>query len=119
MKELRDKLMEEYHWGIYTATYHAIRLEIFNKTGLSKILDKVYDHYAKPILRETNSEKLNKIKNRGLIEFRMSYPIALCSVVGVFVVNPIFSLGMIPGLYLNWRGEVEYFVAKDKIENGE
>ena len=118
MKELRDKLMEEYHWGKYTATYHAIRMELFKKTGFSKIIDKVYDHYAAPILGETNSEKLNKIKNRGVIEFKMSYPIALCSVIGVFV-DPLFCLGMFPGIYLNWRGEVEYFVARDKIEKRE
>lgn len=116
MKELRDKLMEEYHWGKYTATYHAIRMEFFKKTGLSKIIDKVYDHYAEPILEETNLQKLNKIKNRGLIEFKMSYPITLCSVVAVFVVDPLFCLGMIPGTYLNWRGEAEYFTAKKKLE---
>lgn len=119
MKELRDKLMDEYHWGKYTATYHAIRLEVFNKTGFSKILDKVYEHYAEPILQETNLQKRNKIRNRGLIEFWVSYLIILCSVVGVFVVDPLFCLGMIPGIYLNWRGEVEYFVAKDKIEKRE
>lgn len=119
MKELRDKLMEKYQWGKYTATYHAIRFEIFKKTGLTKILDKIDDHYAEPILQENDLQKLNKIKNRGLIEFWVSYLIALCSVVGVFVIDPFFCLGMIPGIYLNWRGEIEYFTAKDKIEKRE
>ena len=116
-RELRDELAEKYHWDGYTATFHAVRIEICNKTGFSKVLDKVYEHYAKPIIKETNIEKLNKIKTKGNIMLRLSYPIALCSLVGVLLVSPVFSLGMIPGIYLNWRGEVEYFTSKDRIYN--
>ena len=117
VRELRDELAEKYSWDRYTATFHAVRIEFCNKTGFSKVLDKVYDHYAKPIIEETNVEKLNKIKTRGNIMFRLSYPIALCSLVGVLLISPVFSLGMIPGIYLNWRGEVEYFTSKDRIYN--
>ena len=114
--ELRDGLAEEYSWDRYTATFHAVRIEFCNKTGFSKVLDKVYDHYAKPIIGETSIEKLNKIKTKGNIMLMLSYPIALCSLVGVLLVSSVFSLGMIPGVYLNWRGEVEYFTSKDRIE---
>lgn len=114
--ELRDELAEEYHWDRYTATFHAVRKELFDKIGFSKVIDKVYDHYAKPIIKETNIEKLNKTKIRGSVMLRLSYPLALCSLVGVLFVSPVFGLGMIPGTYLNWRGEVEYFTSKDRIE---
>ena len=116
VRELRDELAEEYSWDRYIATFHAVRIEICNKTGFTKVLDKVYDHYAKPIIEETNVEKLNKIKTKGNIMLRLSYPISLCSLVGVLLVSPVFSLGMIPGVYLNWRGEVEYFISKDRVE---
>lgn len=113
IKKIRDELIEEYHWDKYTATFHAIRKEIYNITGFSKVIDKVYNHYARPVYEEINSEKLNKIKNRGRIEFKLSYLIALCSLIGFFVLDPIFSLGVPFGVYLNWRGEIEYFVADD------
>ena len=112
---MRDKLIEEYHWDKYTATFHAVRQEICNKTGFSKIVDNVYNHYAKQVLEETNIEKLIKIKNRGSIEFKMSYLICLCSIVGVFI-SPLFAIGMIPGIYLNWKGEITFLVANDMLE---
>lgn len=116
IRELRDGLAEEYHWDKYTATFHAVRKELFDKIGFTKVLDKVYDHYAKPIIKETNLEKLNKIKTKGSIMLRLSYPIVLCSLVGVLLVSPVFGFGMFPGTYFNWRGEIEYFESKDRIE---
>ncbi|MCK4729849.1 MAG: hypothetical protein KAT28_00875 [Candidatus Aenigmarchaeota archaeon] len=78
---------------------------------MSKILDGIYDHYADKILEETDLDKLDKIKKRGNLEIRISYPIALCSFAGACY-HPAFAIGMIPGLYLNWRGECEYDIAK-------
>ena len=79
------------------------------------MLDKVCEHYAKPIIEETNLEKLNKIKIRGIIMFKLSYLMVLCSIVGVFVVSSIFSFGMFLSIYLNWRGETEFFISKNRI----
>jgi len=116
VRELRDKLAMEYQWNRYIATFHAVRKELLDRIGFSKVLDKVYNHYAKPIIKETNLDKLNKIKIKGNIMLKLSYPIALCSLAGIFLVSQVFSIGMIACVYLNWRGEIEYFVAKD-VEN--
>ena len=115
IKGLRDDLIEEYEWDKYTATFHAFRAEVLRKIGFSKILDKVYEHYYKQISKETDLEKLSIIKNRGITEVGISYLLLFGSIISSYY-NSNLIFGIVPSLYLNWRGECEYLAIKQVTE---
>ena len=116
IKELRDDLIEEYKWDKCTATFHAFRAEVLRKTGFSKILDKVYEHYYKQNSKETDLEKLINTKNRGITKIGMSYILLFGSIIGSHYYNSNLIFGIIPSLYLNWRGECKYLTIKQITE---
>lgn len=118
-KKLYNILIEEKSFSKYLANFSSWRQYGIEKVKpVDWLINKVYERYSSPIMKEEDPRKLIKSKLRGILETFSSYPLFFGAAITTFITRDLIYLGVAGPmfLYLNWRGEAEWMSSSKRIE---
>jgi hypothetical protein len=134
IKKLKDLLLQEseeerairefmgYENPSKLVKFLYLRHKLFQKIGLERLMNAFAEKHCRidEIANLENPKKLERIIRRSKMEILISYPIFFSTILFLGSLpedwKSIALLPIILGVYLNWRGEVEYLSSGKRLE---